>query len=394
MRAMATDERELDVVVFGATGFVGRLVAEYLARAAPDGLRVGLAGRSLERLAAVRSGLAPTAAAWPLIEADSSEVASLNALVARTRVVATTVGPYRRLGMPLVRACVEAGTHYADLTGEVAFMRESIDRCNAEASRRGVRIVHACGFDSIPSDRGVLMLHETVKADGAGDLEETTLVISALKGGLSGGTVDSMRVQVEEVRADPKVRRLIADPYALSPDRAEEPSLGDERDLMTLQHDSTLGMWVGPFLLACANTRVVRRSNALIGWAYGRRFRYREVTGYGDGAMAPVKGAAMASTVLGLGAGMSFAPSRALLGRILPSPGEGPSAKSRDAGFFRIAVHARTSSGSRYVAGVAARGDPRYAATSMMLAEAAMSLARDDLPARAGVLTPATAMGV
>jgi short subunit dehydrogenase-like uncharacterized protein len=267
MRAMAADERELDVVVFGATGFVGRLVAEYLARAAPDGMGVGLAGRSVERLAAVRSGLGRFAAAWPLIEADSSDVASLNALVARTRLVATTVGPYRRVGMPLVVACVEAGTHYADLTGEVAFMRESIDTCHDEAARRGVRIVHACGFDSIPSDLGVLMLHEAAKADGAGDLEDTTLVVSALKGGLSGGTIDSMRVQVEEVRSDPRIRRLVADPYPLSPDRAEEPSLGDERDLMRVRHDSTLGMWVGPFLLAGVNTRVVRRSNALTGWA-------------------------------------------------------------------------------------------------------------------------------
>ncbi len=391
---MAAEQRELDVVVFGATGFVGRLVAEYLSRAAPDGLRVGLAGRSLDRLAAVRSGLGPKAAAWPLIEADSSDVSSLNGLVARTRVVATTVGPYRRLGMPLVRACVEAGTHYADLTGEVAFMRESIDTCHDEAARRGVRIVHACGFDSIPSDLGVLVLHDAVKADGAGDLEDTTLVIAALKGGMSGGTIDSMRVQVQEVRADPQIRRLVADPYALSPDRAEEPSLGDERDLMTVRHDSALGMWIGPFLLAGANTRVVRRSNAVQGWAYGRRFRYREVTGFGSGVMAPIKGSAMASTVLGLSAGMSFAPSRAVLGRVLPSPGEGPSAKSRDAGYFRIAIHAMTSSGARYVARVAASGDPGYAATSMMLGEAAMSLARDELPARAGVLTPATAMGM
>jgi short subunit dehydrogenase-like uncharacterized protein len=393
MRAVATEQRNLDVVVFGATGFVGRLVAEYLARAAPDGLRVGLAGRSIERLNAVRAGLGSKAAAWPLIEADSSNVESLTALAARARVVATTVGPYRRLGMPLVVSCVEAGTHYADLTGEVGFMRESIDTCHDEAARRGIRIVHACGFDSIPSDLGVLLLHEAVKADGAGDLEDTTLVVSALKGGLSGGTIDSMRVQLQETRSDPQIRRLVADPYALSPDRAEEPALGDERDLMAVRHDSTLGMWVGPFLLAGSNTRVVRRSNALQGWAYGRRLRYREVTGYGGGVAAPIKAAAMASTVLGLGAGLSFAPSRALLGRVLPSPGEGPSAKSREAGYFRIAIHARTSSGARYVARVAARGDPGYAATSIMLGEAAMSLARDDLPARSGVLTPATAMG-
>jgi short subunit dehydrogenase-like uncharacterized protein len=238
------------------------------------------------------------------------------------------------------------------------------------------------------------VLHEAVKADGAGDLEDTTLVISALKGGLSGGTIDSMRVQLAETRADPQIRRLVADPYALSPDRAEEPALGDERDLMTVRHDSALGIWVGPFLLAGSNTRVVRRSNALQGWTYGRHFRYREVTGFGGGAMAPLKAVGAASMVAGLAGGLTFAPSRALLGRVLPSPGEGPSAKSREAGYFRIAIHAATSSGARYVARVAARGDPGYAATSMMLGEAAMSLARDDLPARGGVLTPATAMGM
>jgi short subunit dehydrogenase-like uncharacterized protein len=393
MHAVAAEERELDIVVFGATGFVGRLVAGYLARSAPDGLRVGLAGRSRDRLAGIRSELGPRAASWPLIEADSGDVESLDALAARTRVVATTVGPYRRLGMPLVVACVAAGTHYADLTGEVAFMRESIDTCHDEAARGGVRIVHACGFDSIPSDLGVLLLHDAAEADGAGDLEETTLVVSALKGSLSGGTIDSMKVQLQEARADARIRRLVADPYALSPDRAEEPALGDERDLMTVRRDKDLGLWVGPFLLAGSNTRVVRRSNALQGWAYGRRFRYREVTGYGSGALAPLKGAGMAATVGGLAAGLSFGPSRAVLGRMLPAPGEGPSEKARQAGSFRIEIHARTSNGARYIGRVSASGDPGYAATSLMLGEAAMCLAGDELPARTGVLTPATAMG-
>jgi short subunit dehydrogenase-like uncharacterized protein len=388
-----TEQRDLDVVVFGATGFVGRLVAAYLAGHSPDGVRIGLAGRSQERLAAIRSGLGPAAASWPLIEASSDDRASLEALAACTRVVATTVGPYRRLGMPLVQACVEVGTHYADLTGEVAFMRDTIDTCHDEAVRRGVRIVHACGFDSIPSDLGALLLSDAVHRDGAGDLEDTTFVVSALKGGMSGGTVDSMRVQMEEVRAEPRVRRLIADPYALSPDRAEEPDLGDERDLMAVRRDKDLGLWIGPFLLAGANTRVVRRSNALQGWAYGRRFKYREVTGYGSGPMAPLKGAGMAGVVGGLAAGLSFGPSRAVLGRVLPSPGEGPSEKARQAGFFRIDIHTRTSGGARYIGHVAAKGDPGYAATSMMLGEAAMSLAGDELPARGGVLTPATAMG-
>ena len=280
---MTSSARELDVVVFGATGFVGRLVAAYLADHAPDGVRVGLAGRSREKLAAVRSNLGAKAASWPLIVADAGDPVLLTQLARQTRVVATTVGPYRREGMPLVIACTAAGTHYADLTGEVAFMRESIDTCNDIAVRNGVRIVHACGFDSIPSDLGVLLLHDAAQTDGAGDLEDTTLVVRTLKGSLSGGTIDSMKVQLQEARDDPRIRRLVGDPYALSPDRAEEPELGDERDLMTVRHDDDSGTWIGPFLMAGANTRVVRRSNALQGWAYGRHFRYREVSGFGAG---------------------------------------------------------------------------------------------------------------
>ncbi len=393
---MTAGQRELDVVVFGATGFVGRLVAGYLAHHAPNGVHVGLAGRSPERLASVRSGLGPRAAAWPLIVADAGDPVSLKQLAAQTRVIATTVGPYRRDGMALVVACTEAGTHYADLTGELAFMRDSIDTCHDMAARNGVRIVHACGFDSIPSDLGVLLLHDAAEADGAGDLEDTTLVVRTLKGSLSGGTIDSMKVQLQEVRTDARLRHLVADPYALSPDRTEEPELGNERDLMTVRRDDDLGMWIGPFLMAGTNTRVVRRSNALQGWAYGRHFRYREVNGFGTGISAPVRAAAMTAAIGGLAAGLTYGPSRALLDRLLPAPGEGPSEKARQAGRFRIDIHARTSKGTRYVSRVAANGDPGYAATSVMLGEAALCLARDEqrLPDRAGVLTPATAMGL
>ncbi len=394
--AVVAEQRDLDIVVFGASGFVGRLVAGYLADHAPDGVRLGLAGRSQERLAAVRSDLGPRASSWPLITADSGDPRSLNELAARTRVVATTVGPYRRNGLQLVEACTNARTHYADLTGEIAFMRDSIDTYHDAAARTGVRIVHACGFDSIPSDLGVLLLHNAAQTDGSGDLEDTTLVVSALKGSLSGGTIASMKGQLEEVRAEPRLRRLVADPYALSPDRAEEPALGDERDLMTVRRDDDLGMWVGPFVMAGANTRVVRRSNALQGWEYGRGFRYREVTGFGTGVSAPLKGAAMAAGLAGLVAGLTFGPSRAVLDRLLPAPGEGPNERARKAGHFRIDIHARTSNGTRYISRVAARGDPGYAATSVMLGEAALCLAGDEdrLPDRAGVLTPATAMGM
>jgi short subunit dehydrogenase-like uncharacterized protein len=393
-------DRELDIVVFGATGFTGRLVAGYLAGHAPAGLRVGLAGRSAPRLADVRAELPPAAETWPLLTADSADPASLAALARATRVVVSTVGPYRRQGLALVEACAAAGTDYADLTGEVLFIRDSIDRCHAAAAETGARIVHCCGFDSIPSDLGVLLLHQAAQQDGAGDLLDTTLVVAALKGGVSGGTLASMMGQLDEVRAAPGLGQVVEDPYALSPDRPAEPDLGDERDLGRLSYDAALRMWVGPFAMASINTRVVRRSNALRGWAYGRRFRYREVTGFGAGPVAPLRGAAVSTAFRSLEAGLAFGPSRALLdrflvGRLLPGPGQGPGEKTRQNGYFRIQVHTRTAAGTRYLAAVEAQGDPGYAATSVMLSQSALCLAldRDELPGPAGVLTPATAMG-
>jgi short subunit dehydrogenase-like uncharacterized protein len=388
-------DRELDVAVFGATGFTGRLVAGYLADHAPAGLRVGLAGRSAPRLADVRAQLPQAASAWPLLTADSADPASLAALARATRVVVSTVGPYRRQGLALVEACAAAGTDYADLTGEVLFIRDSIDRCHQAAADTGARIVHCCGFDSIPSDLGVLLLHQAVREDDAGELQDTTLVVTALKGGVSGGTLASMMGQLDEVRAAPGLGQLVEDPYALSPDRPAEPDLGDERDLGRLSYDGALQMWVGPFAMASINTRVVRRSNALQGWAYGRRFRYREVTGFGAGPAAPLRGTAVSAAFRSLEAGLAFGPSRALLGRLLPGPGQGPGEKTRRSGYFRIQVHTRTAAGTRYLAAVEAQGDPGYAATSVMLSQSALCLAldRDELPGHAGVLTPATAMG-
>ncbi len=388
-------DRELDVVVFGATGFVGRLVAGYLADHAPPGVRIGLAGRSKRRLADIQARLGDAGSSWPLLVADSSDPASLAALARAARVVATTVGPYRRAGLALVGACAGAGTDYADLTGEMLFMRDSIDRYHGVAAGTGARIVHSCGFDSIPSDLGVLLVHYAVRADDAGDLEGTTLVVTALRGGVSGGTLASGMGQWDEVRASAEARRLAEDPYALSPDRGAEPDLGDQGDLEWARHDADLGIWVGPFIMAAPNTRVVRRSNALQGWAYGRRFRYQEVIGFGSGPAAPVQAAALAAGTKALTAGLAFPPARALLGTVLPRPGQGPGDWVRRTGLFRIQIHARTSAGMRYLGKIEAHGDPGYAATSVMLGESALCLAldRDRLPGRAGVLTPATAMG-
>jgi short subunit dehydrogenase-like uncharacterized protein len=388
-------DRELDVVLFGATSFVGRLTAEYLSRAAPPQARIALAARSLTRLRDLQSALGAPAADWPLLVADAADARAVGELAGKARVVASTVGPYRHYGMPLLEACACAGTHYADLTGEVLFMRDAIDRFDATAAGSGARIVHSCGFDSIPSDLGVLLLHEAATADDAGQLEDTTLVVRALKGGASGGTVASLKGAVDEARSDPQLARILADPYALSPDRNAEPSLGPEGDLRGVRHDEQLGMWVGPFIMGSINTRAVRRSNALQDWAYGRRFRYREVMGFGSKPAGALQAGAVAAGVGALAAGLSIGPSRALLDRALPSPGEGPNESQRRRGFFRIEIHARTSSGARYVARVAAQGDPGYNATSVMFGESSLCLAFDGdrLPPRAGVLTPATAMG-
>ena len=388
-------DRELDVVVFGATGFAGRLVAGYLAGHAPGGVRIGLAGRSERRLAEVRAGLGAAASAWPVLVADSDDPVSLAALARAAWVVVTTVGPYRARGLPLVAACAGAGTDYADLTGEVLFIRDSIDRCHDAAAGTGARIVHGCGFDSVPSDLGVLLLHQAARADGAGDLLDTTLVVRALRGGISGGTLASMMGQLAEMRASAERRQLVQDPYALSPDRGAEPGLGGESDLGRARYDDELRMWTGPWIMAGINTRVVRRSNALQGWAYGREFRYREVTGFGVGPAAPVLAAAASAGAKATEAGLSFGPSRALLSRMLPAPGQGPGEKTRRTGYFRLQIHTRTSAGARYLGTLEAQGDPGYAATSVMLGETALCLALDKerLPDRAGVLTPATAMG-
>ncbi|MDQ3933095.1 MAG: saccharopine dehydrogenase NADP-binding domain-containing protein [Actinomycetota bacterium] len=383
-------DRELDLVLYGATGFVGKLTAEYLAESAPEGTRIGLGGRSREKLERVREGLGAAAAEWPLVVADSSDESAVAELAGRCSAVATTVGPYRKYGMPLAEACARAGTHYADLTGEILFMRETIERLDPVARERGARIVHNCGFDSIPSDLGVLLLHEA-----AGELEDTTFVVRRLRGGLSGGTLDSMKGMIDEVRSDRSLIKVIGDPYALSPDRSAEPDLGDESDLAGVEHDEDLGGWFGPFIMARINTRVVRRSNALQDWAYGRRFKYREVMATGEGIGGRARALGMAGGLGALAGGLALPPTRFVLDRVLPDPGEGPKDELVRNGFYKIEIHARTPGGERWVCRVEAQGDPGYGATRVMLGEAGLCLALDEarLPDRTGVLTPATAMG-
>jgi len=398
-----TSDREFDLVLVGATGFVGRLTAQHLAEHAPPSVRIALAGRSEARLSEVRSSLAGAAREWPLVVVDTTDAVAVADLAGRTRVVVTTVGPYAKLGMPLASACAAAGTHYADLTGEVLFVRDSIDANHEEAERTGARVVHSCGFDSIPSDLGVWALAQRVAQDGEGTLGETVTHVRTLRGGVSGGTIDSMRQQAIEA-ADPVRRRAVTDPHGLSPDRSAEPPsrnrtkdefglLGKVQAVSGTRYDSVTKRWVAPFFMASFNTRIVRRSNALTDWSYGREFRYDEVMDTGRGPMGAVKAGLTSAVLGGLFAGMSTAPTRRVLDVVLPKPGEGPSEETMARGRFVFDIETTTTTGARYRTRVGAPYDPGYSGTAIMLGQAGLALVSDELPSAGGVLTPSVAFG-
>ncbi|WP_336921547.1 saccharopine dehydrogenase family protein [Aquipuribacter sp. SD81] len=402
---MTQRERDLDVVVHGATGFTGRLVARYLRDAAPAGVAVGLSGRSSDRLREAREALGPRAAGWQLLRTDSADDADVAALAARASVVVSTVGPYARHGLPLVRACAAAGTDYVDLTGEVPFMRASIDAAHEEAARTGARVVHACGFDSVPSDLGVHLLARAAREHGLGTLTRTRFVLTGASGGVSGGTVASARGLLESAGEDPRTRRLVADAYALSPDRGREPDRtvaagpGDGADPSGVEWDPVTGRWLAPFVMHQVNSRVVRRSNAVTGWSYGRGFTYREAVGLpGRWRGAPLA-AGLAAGTAAVAAAASLPPTRRLLDgvleRVLPAAGTGPDERTMTEGWFAVRLHSTTSTGRLVQARIRSQGDPGYVSTARMLGESALALVLDraGLPDRAGVLTPATALG-
>lgn len=357
-------QRELDIIVYGATGFVGKLTAEYLAKAGGSA-RIALAGRSVEKVRAVRDTLGESAADWPIIEADAGSPASLVAMAARTQVVVTTVGPYTKYGLPLVEACVEAGTDYADLTGETPFIRASAERFHQQAAKAGARIVHSCGFDSVPSDLTVYALYDRARADGEGELTDTNMVVRQFVGGASGGTLASILEARRTMSGDPDVRRAILDPYTLSTDRGAEPDLGHQSDTPLRRGAQVApeldGTWTGAFIMAAENSRIVRRSNALLDWAYGRTFRYAEQVSAGPSALAPVTAAVSTAALAGLSAlGMRYANKlpAGLLERIMPKPGTGPSQDALAKGHYRIETYTTTTTGARYRAVIAQQGDP------------------------------------
>ena len=383
-------EKEFDLILWGATGFTGQLVAEYLAtHYGVDGdLKWAIAGRNQDKLEQVRAEILPQKARQhlALFVGDSQDRSSLDALAKRTRVICTTVGPYARYGTPLVEACVEAGTHYCDLTGEVQWMQRIIASLQDKAEASGARIVHTCGFDSIPSDLGTFFVQQAMTEKFGAPGKVVKCRVGRSDGTFSGGTVASMLNVMDEARRDPTVRKAMSDPYSLYPvGMAPGP---DGPDQSSARYDASFNQWTCPFVMAAINGRVVRRSNAMLGFPWGEDFAYSEAQ------LCSSRGAAVRNT-LAMGAGMgalAFGPTRKLLERFLPDPGEGPDREAREQGFYEMFMQAEGPDGSLR-AKVTGDMDPGYGSTSKMLAEAAVCLATDDLDVGGGIWTPASAMG-
>lgn len=385
-----------DLILFGATSFVGRIVARYLLQqfGTQGELRWAAAGRSADRLAALRDELGPAAAKLPLVVADAADEASLGALCRATRVVVSTVGPYALYGEPLVRVCAGTGTSYCDLTGEVQWIRRMLDRYEDDARRSGARIVHCCGFDSIPSDLGVHHLEREAMRRFGRPCTEVKMRVRAMRGGFSGGTVASLMNVVKEATADPSLRRQLANPYLLCP---EGYGAGVRQHNVTFAElDPDFAAWTAPFVMSAINARVVQRSNALLDGAYGKAFRYDEAVLTGRGLKGRLVASGMAAGLAGFMVAGAVPPTRWVMERLLlPEPGEGPSPEAQRKGFFDIRFVGRTAEGEVLRSKVTGDRDPGYGSTAKMLGQAAACLALDLDEARApgGFWTPSTLLG-
>jgi short subunit dehydrogenase-like uncharacterized protein len=384
-------DRPFEIVLWGVTGYTGKLVAAYLATApSAQGLRWAIAGRDRRKLDAVHSELR-LGPAVEILAGDAADPASLDAICQKTRVVCTTVGPYARYGSELVAACVRAGTASCDLTGEPHWVRRMIDQHHAAAAHGGVRIVHCCGFDSIPSDLGVLFLAESMKQRGR-QLGRADYFVRDMKGGASGGTLASAIGVAEAMQSDPALRQLLANPYALTP----ESSGPDRNDARGPYYEPRLGSWTAPFMMAAINAPIVRRSNALLDYPYGRDFQYSERVLTKPGARGMLTAAATTAAMLGGAIALGISPLRRVIQARLPQPGTGPTPEQRAAGRFTIQLLGEAKDDGpplTLLATVSDRRDPGYSSTAVMLGESALALARDAGTGRAGVLTPTSAIG-
>lgn len=390
-RISPASERDFDVVLYGATGFVGRQTVAYFARHAGD-LRWALAGRDGPRLQAVRAEAA--AAHAGIVVAAAHDAGALDALAARTHVVLSTAGPFARFGSPLVAACVKRRTHYVDITGETAWVRGLIDAHHEQAAREGTRIIPCCGFDSVPSDLGAWMVAQALRERGEACV--CTEAAFSMRGGLNGGTLASALHMLESGQD-----RVMDDPYLLHPAHVRRPNPSPmDADPNTPHHDPRFKAWLGPFVMGRINTRVVRRSAALLGAAcgYDPDFHYQEYLRVGRGGLAAAAAGALSAGMAMTRVAQAWQPVRRLTAALLPAPGEGPSEATMNGGWFRCDLIASAASGATMRARVAGQGDPGNRATTRFVCEAALALACDQAElagnaAKGGVLTPASGLG-
>lgn len=400
---MNNSDGPFDVVLWGATGFTGQLVAEYFAtRYNPSNLNWAIGGRNEKKLERLRNRLAEDNSGWstlPILTGDAFDRERLTAIANRTTVVCSTVGPYARFGTDLVAACAETGTNYCDLTGEIQWIREMIDRFHEKARSTGARIVHSCGFDSVPSDLGVLMLQERAVANYDIPCSRIGAFVSSGPAEFSGGTVASAVNLFEEASEDSSVKELLEDPYGLAPaGKRDGPDTGPQR---WIRYDEDLKMWTAPFIMAITNEKIVRRSNAVLGYPYGSNFSYRECIPTGSGWKGALRATGIATGVATLTGMMSIAPLRRLLKRyLLPDPGDGPDRDAIDGGSFEVRLVGRGESDGgkpfRVSGKISSNRDPGYGSTAWMLGESAICLALGETstPTEAGSLTPASGIGM
>ncbi|MFG6095345.1 saccharopine dehydrogenase NADP-binding domain-containing protein [Leptothoe sp. ISB3NOV94-8A] len=389
---MAYQTPQYNLVVFGATGFVGRILCQYLLKqvGVHGSVKWAIAGRSQAKLNALVSDLG--ANGLPQIIADVSDEASLRHMCDQTQVVISTVGPYALYGEPLVKVCAETGTDYCDLTGEPQWIRQMSQRYSATAEQSGARIVHCCGFDSIPSDLGVYYLQQQAKQRFGRVCDRIKMRVKAAMGGVSGGTVASGINVVKEASVDPALRQELDNPYSLCPSQSTE----HPPTLVPVQYDQDFQGWVSPFVMAAINTRIVLRSNALLDYAYGKQFQYDEAVLTGPNATGWLVAQGLSVSLVGVAAAMAFSPTRWLLETMLiPKPGEGPSQAAQEQGFYDLRFWGTTAEGQTIQVKVTGDRDPGYGSTAKILGQAGLCLAEDFPPSvkAGGFWTPASMFG-
>lgn len=384
---------QYDIIVFGATSFVGKIISQYLCEQFPNKeISWAMAGRSETKLNELKKELGETAQKLPMIVVDANDSAGLLAMCELTKVLLTTVGPYDLYGEPVVKACVESGTDYCDLTGEAHWIKKMLDKYEDAAKASGARIVHCTGFDSIPSDLGVFHLQREARNAFGAHCPNVKLRIKNMRGSASGGTIATALNIAKLVRKDPNVKKVLVNPYALCP---EDHGFKVRQQKDGIYHDETFNSWYGPFFMAGINTRIVHRSNALSKNAYGDNFNYSEGVLTGRGWKAKAQARSIHWGLMSFYLGASLGPIRTLMQKFfLPKPGEGPSPKAQLKGFYDFRFVGTTDNGDEIITKVYGDRDPGYGSTAKIIGQAAVCLAQDISPdIEGGFWTPATLMG-